>query len=92
MYFVVCFENNFHVSEMDGSLLDLSDRGLIKLEIPAGDKTRAVIADRNSITRIENLEDYPSIRQVQKTLVTWLKVFIFASVFSNGIQVISDLS
>ncbi|XP_053397465.1 uncharacterized protein LOC123551935 isoform X2 [Mercenaria mercenaria] len=50
--------------EMEGTLLDLSDRGLTKLEIPVGESPTALIADRNSITRIENLEQCPQLKQL----------------------------
>lgn len=52
------------LSDMDGSLFDMSDRGLTKLEIPPGESPTALIADRNSITRIENVDQCPHLRQV----------------------------
>ncbi|XP_060591068.1 uncharacterized protein LOC132746033 isoform X4 [Ruditapes philippinarum] len=51
-------------SQMEGTLLDLSDRGLTKLEIPLGESPTALIADRNSITRIENLDQCPQLKQL----------------------------
>jgi hypothetical protein len=54
---------------MEGTLLDLSDRGLTKLEIPLGESPTALIADRNSITRIENLDQCPQLKQVSQYLI-----------------------
>ena len=51
-------------SDQDGSLVDLSDQCLTKLEIPGNKDPVTVIADRNSISRIENLEQCQNLRQV----------------------------
>ena len=49
---------------MDGSLLDLSDKGLVRLDIPPGENPTALIADRNSISRIDNIEQCQNVKQV----------------------------
>lgn len=54
----------YFVSYQDGSLVDLSDQCLTKLEIPGNKDPVTVIADRNSISRIENLEQCQNLRQL----------------------------
>ena len=51
-------------SDPDGSLIDLSDQCLTKLEIPPNTTPVTIIADRNSISRIDNLEQCQNLRQV----------------------------
>ena len=51
-------------SEPDGSLIDLSDQNLTKLEVPPNSAPVTVIADRNSISRLDNIEQCHTLRQV----------------------------
>ncbi|XP_052242853.1 uncharacterized protein LOC127852875 isoform X2 [Dreissena polymorpha] len=51
-------------SNSEGALMDLSDKGLTRLEIPSGASPVILIADRNSITRLDTLEHFQTIRQL----------------------------
>ncbi|WAR07216.1 CEP97-like protein, partial [Mya arenaria] len=45
-------------------LVDISDRGLSRLEVPGGESPTALIADRNSITRIDGLDHCVGLKQL----------------------------
>ncbi|KAK3595229.1 hypothetical protein CHS0354_021545 [Potamilus streckersoni] len=48
----------------EGGVLDLSQRGLSRLEVSSHDNPTTIIADKNNITKIENLEKCPNLRQL----------------------------
>ncbi|XP_052809699.1 uncharacterized protein LOC128238150 isoform X4 [Mya arenaria] len=51
-------------SNSEGMLVDISDRGLSRLEVPGGESPTALIADRNSITRIDGLDHCVGLKQL----------------------------